>query len=636
MASSPTSPEVARFGQFEANLRSRELRREGVSVRLPDQSFEVLAMLLERPGELVGREEIRKRLWSDDIFVDFDHGLNNAVNRLRDALGDSAESPRFVETLPRRGYRFVGQLHPPEQSVSNGETSKANYAPPNRPMVGKLSLAWIGIIASLLPLAWLGSSVVRRLVVGSDHQRLAIRSIAVLPLENLSGDSSQDYFADGITEQLITELGQVKSLRVISHTSVNQYKATTKTVPVIARELQVDALVEGTVTRSEGRVRVTANLVQANPEKHLWAEAYDRDMHDVLSLQAELSQAIAREVRIEITPKERESFVSRHPTNLEAQEAYLKGLYHFARGKDQLFVPDEGKQELYKANDYFQQAITIDPQYAQAYAGLARSNTWLGILEPPAIDAARVASDRAISLDENLPEPHMVRGGLLLGAPDWAGAEHEFLRSIELNPSYAEAHQGYGIFLSLRGRFDEATTEMDRAVMLDPVGRSPKTQAAWVDVCAGNYDKAIMRLQNITELFPNDALSHEGLGTAYVLRGRFKEGIAELSRSAQLSGKDPSRSATLGWAYAISGQRDQALQILDEIKRESAHDADIEYEVALIYAGLGDNDQVFIWLDKAYRDRHDVLNEVWREPQLIPLRMDPRLHQLARKLGIIA
>lgn len=258
-------------------------------------------------------------------------------------------------------------------------------------------------------------------------------------------------------------------------------------------------------------------------------------------------------------------------------------------------------------------------------------------METPALDAARVASEKAISLDENLAEPHMVRGGVLLGRdPDWAGAEREFLRSIELNPSYAEAHQGYGIFLSLRGRFDEATAEMDRAVLIDPVGRSAKTQAAWIDVCAGNYDKAITRLRNITELFPNDALSREGLGIVYVLRHRFEEGISELRRSGELWGKDPSRNPTLGWAYAISGKRSRALQILDEVKRRSAHDADTEYQIALIYAGLGDNDQVFIWLDKAYRDRRGVLNEVWREPQLIPLRTDPRLRQLARKLGIIA
>ena len=616
--------------------------------------MELLILLLEKEGCVVMREEIVDRLWGKDVFLDTEHGINTAIRKIRNALRDDPETPRFVQTVTGRGYRFIApiSLIAPERGNGNhngtyigqvqpntevsGSSRKANDASLTRPEITKLSLVWSGTIGCLL-VAWFAFSAGRHLFSPSNRPPLVIRSIAVLPLENLSGDATQDYLADGMTEQLITELGQVKALRVISHTSVNQYKGTKKPVPVIARELQVDDVVEGTVTRSQGRVRVTANLVQATPERHLWAEAYDRDMHDVLSLQAELSQAIAGAVRVELTPKERESFATRHAPNLEAQEAYFKGLSHFVRGKDQLFIRYEGTQELHKANEYFQRAITIDPQYALAYAGLARSNLWLGILESPAYDAARVASEKAISLDENLAEPHMVRGAVLLnGDPDWANAEREFLRSIELNPSYAEAHQSYGIFLSLRGRFVEATAEMDRAVMLDPVGRSPKTQAAWIDVCTGNYDKAITRLQNITELFPNDALSHANLGTAYVLRGRFEEGIAELRRSGELWSKDPGQNPYLGWAYAISGKRDRALQILDKVSRDSSHDANAEYQVALIYAGLGDNDQVFIWLDKAYRDQHGILNEVWREPQLIPLRTDPRLRQLARKLGIIA
>jgi TolB-like protein/DNA-binding winged helix-turn-helix (wHTH) protein/Flp pilus assembly protein TadD len=647
--------EVVKFDEFELDCNRYQLLRAGRRIKLEKLPMELLILLLEKEGHLVTREEIVDRLWGPDVFLDTEHGINTAIRKIRNALRDDPERPRFVQTVTGKGYRFlapfnliaqergngnyngtfIGQVQP-NTELSGRSSKKANDAGFTLPKIKKLSLSWIGIIGCLL-LAWFAFSAGLHLFRHSDKPALVIRSIAVLPLENLSGDATQDYFADGMTEQLITQLGQVKVLRVISHTSVNQYKGTKKPVPVIARELQVDAVVEGTVTRSQGRVRVTANLVQATPERHLWAEAFDRDMRDALSLQAELSQAIARAVRVELTPKERESFANRPPTDLAAQEAYLKGLSHFVRGKDQLFVQNEGKQELHKANEYFQQAITIDPQYALGYAGLARSNIWLSILERPALDAARVASDRAISLEENLAEPHMVRGGVLLERDsDWTGAEREFLRSIELNSSYAEAHQGYGIFLSLRGRFDEATAEMDRAVMIDPVGRSAKTQAAWIDVCAGNYDKAITRLRNITELFPNDALSHEGLGIVYVLRRRVEEGIAELRRSGELWGKDPSRNPNLGWAYAISGKSDRALQILDKVKRESAHDADSEYQVALIYAGLGDNDQVFIWLDKAYRDRHSVLNEVWREPQLIPLRTDPRLRQLARRLGIIA
>jgi TolB-like protein/Flp pilus assembly protein TadD len=579
--------------------------------------------------------------------VDFDHGLNNAVNRLRDALGDSAEAPRFVATLPRRGYRFIGQVQPPERTGSNGGISESNQAEQVAAVISESSeksasgkrtrmrLAVAGI-ASLL-LVWPALKFVQRHGARPDAQT-PIRSIAVLPLENLSGDTDQDYFADGMTEQLITELGQIKALRVISHTSVNQYKATRKTVPVIARELQVDALVEGTVTRSHGRIRVTANLVQAFPEKHLWADTYERDLQDVLSLQGEVSQAIARSVRVQLTPDERDSFANRHPIDLEAHEAYLKGLFYFARGKDRLFVRNEGKQDLHKANDYFQKAIAIDPQYAQAYAGLGRSYIWLADAEGPEDYAgAKAASDKAISLDPTLAEPHMVRGGMLLtGDPDWAGAGREFLRSIELNPSYSEAHQAYAIYLSAQGRFNEATAEADRAVMLDPVSRSPKSQAAWIDVLAGRYDKAITRLQNITEMFPEDALSHGGLGTAYVLRGRFEEGIAELRRSAELCGKDPNRDQDVAWAYAMAGKPDQANQILSELTSRSKGDAEAEYGAAVVYAGLGEDDQAFVWLEKAYEDRHDALNELWREPAFAPLRLDPRFRQLLRKIGMVA
>lgn len=648
---------VVQFDEFELDCNRYQLLRAGRRIKLEKLPMELLILLLEKEGNLVTREEIVDRLWGKDVFLDSEHGINTAVRKVRNVLRDDPERPRFVQTVTGKGYRFIAPIKLIGQNGGNRNHSATDLltADPTQTQTDLQTPSFlpqsphrVSGLARKAALVLVGAIGIAAVLVGLNvrrvHQRLfthagepRIRSLAVLPLENLSGDPAQDYFADGITEQLITELGQVKALRVISHTSVNQYKDTKKPVPVIAGELQVDAVVEGTVTRSQGRVRVTANLVQATPERHLWAEAYDRDVHDVLSLQAELSQAIARAVRVELTPKERESFVAHHRTDLEAQEAYLKGLSHFVHGKDQLFVHNEGKQELHKANDYFQQAITIDPQYALAYAGLGRSFSWLAdVGSPGAIDAARAASDRAIALDEHLAEAHMVRGGVLLyGDPDWAGAEREYLRAVELNPSYAEGHQAFGIYLSLRGRFDEATAEADRAVMLDPVGRSAKSQAAWIDVCAGNYDKAITRLRNITELFPNDALSHSGLGTAYVLRGRVEEGIAELRRAAELWGNDPSRNPDLGWAYAMSGKRDRALQILNAVKRESTLDADTEYQVALIYAGLGDNDQVFIWLDKAYRDRHDVLREVWREPQLIPLRTDPRLRQLAHKLGII-
>jgi TolB-like protein/DNA-binding winged helix-turn-helix (wHTH) protein/Tfp pilus assembly protein PilF len=647
MASSPASTDLVRFGEFEVNLHSRELRRrDGAVVRLPDQSFEVLTMLLDRPGELVSRDEIRKRLWSADTFVDFDHGLNNAVNRLRDALGDSAEEPRFIETLPRRGYRFIGQIEASAQSVSSGDTDnreKGAERPnsltpsPRLPRGNRVGFRWAWIIlAAALSMAWPVFSALRRFEAQPASQAPAIRSIAVLPLQNLSGDPAEDYFADGITEELITQLGQLDALRVISHTSVNQYKGTSKTIPVIARELQVDAVVEGALTRSGSRVRITANLVQAFPEKHLWADEYDRDAQDVLSLQREVSQSIARAVRVQLSTGRGALLPHRHPVDIEAQEAYLKGLFHFARGKDRLFARDEGRQELHQANHYFEQAVAIDPQYAQAYAGLARSDAWLSAVEGrSASDAARSASEKALALDETLAEAHMVRGvGLESGHPDWLGAEREIRRAIELNPSYSEAHQAYAIFLSAKGRFDEATAEANQAVLLDPIGRSPKSQAAWIDVCAGRYDEGITRLQNVTEMFPDDALSHRGLGKAYVLRGKFDEGISELKRSAELWGKDPERDEDVAWAYATAGERDRAVQILNRLKSVVGRNADDKYGIAKIYAGLGDKGQAFLWMERAYADSHDALNDLWRDPAFMPMRSDPRFKELTKRVGL--
>jgi tetratricopeptide (TPR) repeat protein len=316
----------------------------------------------------------------------------------------------------------------------------------------------------------------------------------------------------------------------------------------------------------------------------------------------------------------------------------LKGLFYFARGWERFFVHAEGQHALHTSNEYFQRAISIDPQYAQAYAGLARSYLWLSDVDGPKAEAgAKAAADMAISLNETLAEPHMVRGFLLLdGDPDWAGAEREFLRSIELNPSYAEAHHGYAIYLSSLGRFDEATMETDRAVTLDPFSRAPKSQAAWIDVCAGRYDRGIVRLQNIVELYPDDALGHLGLGTAYVLRGRSQEGIAELKKSAVLGGQDQGHDRSLGWAYGMAGEKEHAMVILNELKRSSRQEIQANYCVAIVYAGLGDRDQVFIWLEKAYAARHDVLNDLWREPALIPLRADPRFRTLLHKAGLAA
>jgi TolB-like protein/DNA-binding winged helix-turn-helix (wHTH) protein len=437
-------PTLVRFGIFEADLRTGELRKSGRKINVQEQPFQVLAMLLERPGVMVTREELRKKLWAADTFVDFDTGLNKAIMKIREALDDSADTPRFVETLPRRGYRFIV----PVERAGAG-TAMAGVAPPEESRVGRalhqtrrreqwaVALAGAALVAALL-------SLIARDWRLRGQARPRIDSIAVLPLENLSGDKEQEYFADGMTDQLITELAKISSLRVISRTSIMQYKAAHKPLPEIARELGVDAVVEGTVVRSGQKVRITAQLIQARDDRHLWSEKYERDPSDILTLQGEVAQAIASQIRIKLTAQERTSLVRARPVNPQAYEAYLKG--NFFRNK----VTEEG---LDKSIESFTQAIELDPAYAQGYAGLSQSYVYLGIfgLRPSGevYPKARAAAKKALELDETVAEAHNTLADVKKGYEwDWAAAEAEYKRALELNPSYSLAHGWYADYLS--------------------------------------------------------------------------------------------------------------------------------------------------------------------------------------------
>ena len=404
------SPRPIRFGAFEIDLKAGELRKGGVRIKLQGQPFEILLMLLERPGELVERERLRERLWPTDTFVDFDHGVNSAINRLREALGDSAENPRFVETIPRRGYRFVAPvespttvpvpdpaLAPSPDPDSSPLAAKATSAPRTR---RRLSSA-AAIVVLAVVLAILSFTRLRGLLF-STRGPTHIQSVAVLPLVNLSGDKDQDYFADGMTEALTTDLGKIGALRVISRTSVMQYKGTKKTVPEIAGELNVDALVEGTVARSGNHLRITANLVQASPERHLWAETYESELGDILTVQGEVAQAVAREIQVKLTPEEKKLLGNTRPVNPKAHDDYLKGRYSCG---------EETRPGLDRAVQYFQQAIEESPNDPLAYAGLADCYAiwaWAGDYfagDPSPKDVlpkARGAALRALQLDEGL------------------------------------------------------------------------------------------------------------------------------------------------------------------------------------------------------------------------------------------
>jgi TolB-like protein/DNA-binding winged helix-turn-helix (wHTH) protein/Tfp pilus assembly protein PilF len=645
----PSSAHSVRFGVFEIDLRTGELRKKGIRIKLQGQPFLLLTTLLKQRGELVTREELRRTLWPDDTFIDFDHSLGTGINKLREVLGDSAANPRFIETLPRRGYRFIA----PIEVVSAGEdvpvVSEApleEQAPaPGDPVgaedhdqvdltkktaVGKLPrwpLLWKIAAFALLPLAAI--FVVWILHPGS---RLlpSIRSLAVLPLENLSSDASQEYFSDGMTDELITELGQISELRVISRTSAMTYKGVRKPLPQIARELNVDAVVEGTVLRSGNRVRITAQLIRASADKHLWAQSYEVELRDVLALQRSVARSIAEQIRIKLNPSEQTHLKGLKTVNAEAYEAYLKGRY---------FWNKRTGNGLKKAVDYFNQAIEEDPDYAQAYAGLADTYALMGDWEygvlPPteAFPKAKAAATKALTLDSTLGEAHTSLAFVLdLFDWDWGAAEREYRHAIELSPSYATAHHWYTWHLIVLGRNSEAITEMRKAESLDPLSLIISADVADVLLCARRYDESIQQSRKTMEMDPRFAVTHYELGQAFVQKHMYNEGIAELQTAIDLSGGNKAFKSNLAYAYATSGRRNKALEILSDLKNRSNSGFSNASEVALIYVGLDEKDQAMTWLEKAYGERFNP--SVLVRPCFDPLRSDPRFQDLLRRIGL--
>jgi TolB-like protein/DNA-binding winged helix-turn-helix (wHTH) protein/Flp pilus assembly protein TadD len=628
-----------RFGVFDVDVRAGELRKHGLRVRLQEQPFQVLAMLLEHPGQVVTREELQKKLWPADTFVDFDHGLNKAVNKIRDALGDSAESPRFVETVARRGYRFLAEV----KAADAAPGQSPHVAPPpipaaetrDRPDLAVTpaatknrapSLAWK--MAVFVPLALIVFFTGWKL-----HSRYyaatVIHSLAVLPLESLSNDASQDYFADGMTDELISDLGQLSALRVISRTSVMGYKHAHKPLPQIARELNVDAIVEGTVLRSGDRVRITAQLIDATADKHLWSQSYEGELKDTLALQNQVARAIADQIRIKLNPQEQAALKIARVVNPEAYESYLKGRYFWNKR-----TPDSLKVAL----AYFNQAIDEDPNYAQAYSGLADTYALLGdwqyavMTSKEAFPRAKAAAIKALELDSTLSEAHNSLA-FCFDAFDWdlESAGKEFQRSIELNPGYATAHHWYAWHLSLLGRFDEALEEMRKAKNLDPLSLIINADLAELLVIAHFYDESIIQSRATIAMDPNFALAHNQLAQAYLQKHMNVEAIAELQKAVELSGGSPTCVANLARAYAASGKTSEAVKLLGDLKNHSNRGYSDASEVAVVYAALGDKDQAMHWLEIGYEERFNP--GVLLRPGFDPLRSDQRFQDLLRRIG---
>jgi len=642
------SSHLRRFDQFELDLRTAEIYKEGKRIKLQDQPCQVLALLTERPGELVTREDLQKRLWPNETFVDFDHGVNIAINKLRDALGDSAEHPRFIETLPRRGYRWLAPVECVNASPANPEisvqsareltTDPQHLARPRSDSVAVhaselrlLKKGAISVIALFCVLALLFA-----LDVGKLRTRLLgravpvrIQSVAVLPLENLSHEPEQEYFADGMTEELITSLGKIGALHVTSRTSVMRYKRTNKSLPQIARELNVDGIVEGTVQRSGDRVRITAQLIHAPTDHHLWAESYDRELKDVLALQDEVARAIANEIKITLTPQEQMSLAVVRPINPGAYEAYLKGRYYWNK---------RTAEGIKKASDYFQQAINQQPSYGIAYSGLADCNSglaWHGFASPTeALPRAKAAALKAIEIDPASGEAHASLALVLSHQRNWAAAENEFKRALQLSPGYANAHHWYGDYLSIVGRQEEALVEAKRAFELDPLSPMINTWLGLRYYHARRYDEAIERGRKILEFDPSFAPAHLLLGQAYLQKGLHAQAISELQSATSLSGNSPIYMAQVGVAYAAAGKNAEALGVTDQLQKVAKQRYVSSYGLAQIYAALGDKQRAMKWLQSAYDERAVWMEYLKMDPVLDSVRSLPRFQDLVRQMGL--
>jgi TolB-like protein/DNA-binding winged helix-turn-helix (wHTH) protein/tetratricopeptide (TPR) repeat protein len=619
-----TSPgEVIRFGAFELDVSLGELRERGVRLSIQGLPLQILAILAGKPGTLVTREELRTRLWPADTFVDFDHSIRNAVARLREALHDSAEHPRYIETLPRRGYRFIAQVASPP---SNGTAPAPPQAAPQSngmtrwPSKFGLALILLGVLIA----AGIFTSV--RIW---HHGRVApIRSLAVLPLKNLSGDPAQEYFSDGMTEALIGRLSSIRSLRVISRTSVMAFKDTRMSMPEIAKRLHVDALVEGSVIRQGGRVRVHAQLIRGETDEHFWSETYDRDLGDMLSLQSEVAQSIARKVEVTVTGEEQKRLGEARPVAPEVYESYLRGES----------ATRNNQAEIEESIARFEEAIRKDPTFAPAYVGLAKAYENLGTIfvgGPPAEFRPKVLINarKALELDPQFAEAHILLGDIYQRQWQWAKAEAEYRMALDLKPSDAAAHLALANWLVCKGRIEEALALSRRARQLDPVGTSG-ADIGWILFLARRYDEATRELHGVLTVHPDEAYTRWVLGIVLISKGEPNEAIPILEKTVALMNRSPGSLELLAAAYGHAGRRTEALRLIYELERRRQTGYVPAGAFIFPYLGLHDYDRAFVWFERAYQEQSNILQFLKVHPFFDPVRDDPRYTDLVHRVGL--
>lgn len=624
MTESPQPPRVYRFGVFELDLGAAELRKHGTRIRLQQKPFQALTILVASPGDLVARDEFRHELWGD-TFVEFEDNLNHVIKRLRDTLGDTAETPRFIETVPGRGYRFIAPVEVLE--TPGAKTLPAATAPGRQPALSKRAWVLAGLAAVLAAVA-VGINFVGP---SGEPSAPAIAapakpSVAVLPFTNLSADPREQYFADAMTDVLIGDLAKVGALRVISRTSVMAYKGSDKSLPQIARDLNVSHIVEGSVLHTGGQVRITAQLIEAATDEHVWTETYEKDRAGTIPLQAEIAGAIARAIQVELTPEEELRLAAARPVRPEVYETYLKARSFF----------DAGNTD--KAIEYFQRTIEMDSDYAPAYSWLSDSyivsGWWTG---PPKLtySQAKAAALRARDLDDTLAEPYLLLGRIRAHYEwEWADADQYFQRALALNPNHAGAYLAYADYLLIVNRRDEALAMAERALELDPLSPSTVGRVGQSLHFADDLDRAIEDLQAALEIEPQGVLWHVNLGCVYTMKGEYGKAIASLERAVPLAGADLRPQAIMAWSYAKAGKRAKARAILDDLEKKSASGHASHYSRAFVYAGLGDLDRAFAMLDQAVEERWPYLGTVTVLPPYDDIRSDPRYQLLLKKIGL--
>jgi TolB-like protein/DNA-binding winged helix-turn-helix (wHTH) protein len=617
----PARHSVVRFATFEVDLVAGEVRKSGMRQKLAGQPFEVLRLLLERPQEIITRDELRQRVWPKDTFVDYDLGLRRAIARLREVLGDSAGSPRFIETIPRRGYRFIAPLHTNGDARAvvklPAEGVPAQTRPSRRGLRIGITLG-VGVAVVLLVLLS-GIPDQFKWRRRSTDEMPKIRSLAVLPLQNLSADPAQEYFSDGMTDALITELAQNSSLKVISRTSSMQYKETKKALPEIAHELNVDGIVEGTVQRSGDRVRITAQLIYGPSDKHLWANSYERDLRDAFALERDVAQEIAKNIQTQVkTPKQPYS------VNAKALDAYLRGNYYLNRYTE---------EEARKAQQYFQQAVDADPNFAPAYVGLALAHE--GLFQRTTEDTAATerTARRALELDPTLSDAWTTLGKIKLDSWDWAEMERNYRKAIELNPNNANAHQEFGEFLDAMGRLDEGLRECQVAQALDP--NQDHLSGALYD--RREFDRSIDIELIMLRKDPDDVLLHHNLYLNYEAKRMYKDAVQHLERAYVLTGF-PQFADGLDKGFASSGYRGAMQEYAKQLEHlHATKQFFAPVNLAGVYTTLGNKDRAFYWLEQAYQHGPGIGIPLWmmkEYPALDPLHSDPRFQDLVRRIGL--